>query len=86
MIPIATTATDRFRRMVIEGNLPVHTDAKLTHTTENARIANPNPPALAAKLAAKFPRVKWLQDVVIPQAGQRIPKTTRIEQGGKPSC
>ena len=48
--------------------------------------ARKKPPGFAEMLRGHCPRTKCDQDVVIPQAGQRIPKMTRMLHGGRPSC
>ncbi len=51
-----------------------------------ANIANRVPPTLASIAARISPWVKWAQDVVMPQAGQRIPYKKIILHGGSPNC
>ena len=84
--PTVTTATERTFLAPTDGQRPVQTLFSPIPATTIVIAANPAPPALTRRLVKISPRMKWLHDVVIPQAGQRIPSKKRIEQGGSPSC
>jgi len=87
---VAKTTTAATMTVTSPGTRPIHRpripEAVSQGPPTRAIMASSAPPALACNAATTRPRTTCDHDVVMPQAGQRIPHQSSTVQGGKPSC